>query len=63
MTTTGSTTRCDRIANQLGSLVRATSDPAAHRATAVALLHRTLSDVSWTGYEQVVRVLERAMAT
>jgi len=42
--------RYKRIADQLEELISKTEDPAAHRATAVALLHHKISGVSWTGF-------------
>ncbi len=42
--------RFQRIAAQLEELIRATPDPAAHRATAAALLHHKVPRVSWTGF-------------
>jgi GAF domain-containing protein len=43
-------TRYERIVEQLADLVRATSDPVAHRSTAAALLHHKVPRVSWTGF-------------
>ncbi len=42
--------RYRRIAEQLGELIAKTGDPAAHRATAAALLHHKVPGVSWTGF-------------
>jgi len=42
--------RFKRIAEQLGELLEKTDDPAAHRATAAALLHHKIPGVSWTGF-------------
>ena len=42
--------RYQRIAEQLKELLATTDDPAAHRATAVALLHHKIPGVSWTGF-------------
>jgi len=42
--------RYRRIADQLGELIAKTDDPAAHRATAAALLHHKVPGVSWTGF-------------
>ncbi len=42
--------RYQRIADQLGELLAKTDDPAAHRATAAALLHHKVPGVSWTGF-------------
>ena len=42
--------RYRRIADQLGELITKTDDPAAHRATAAALLHHKVPGVSWTGF-------------
>jgi len=42
--------RYQRIADQLGELIAKTDDPAAHRATAAALLHHKVPGVSWTGF-------------
>jgi GAF domain-containing protein len=42
--------RYQRILTQLEGLIRKTSDPVAHRATAAALLHHKLTGVSWTGF-------------
>lgn len=42
--------RFERIANQLEELIAKTDDPAAHRATAAALLHHKIPGVSWTGF-------------
>lgn len=42
--------RFNRIAEQLSELLAKTDDRAAHRATAVALLHHKMPGVSWTGF-------------
>lgn len=42
--------RYKRIADQLEELIEKTDDQAAHRATAVALLHHKVPGVSWTGF-------------
>ena len=42
--------RFQRIADQLEELIAKTDDPAAHRATATALLHHKVPGVSWTGF-------------
>lgn len=42
--------RYRRITEQLDELLDKTDDPAAHRATAVALLHHKVPGVSWTGF-------------
>ena len=42
--------RYRRIAEQLAELLEKTDDPAAHRATAAALLHHKVPGVSWTGF-------------
>ena len=42
--------RYKRIADQLAELIDKTDDPAAHRATAAALLHHKIPGVSWTGF-------------
>lgn len=42
--------RFKRIADQLEELIAKTDDPAAHRATASALLHHKIPGVSWTGF-------------
>ena len=42
--------RYRRIADQLADLIGKTDDPAAHRATAAALLHHKTPGVSWTGF-------------
>ena len=42
--------RYKRIADQLAELIAKTNDPAAHRATAAALLHHKIPGVSWTGF-------------
>ncbi len=42
--------RYQRIRDQLADLVRKTSDPVAHRATAAALLHHKVPGASWTGF-------------
>jgi len=42
--------RYQRIADQLEELIDKTDDPAAHRATAAALLHHKIPGVSWTGF-------------
>jgi len=42
--------RYRRIAAQLEELISKTDDPAAHRATAAALLHHKVPGVSWTGF-------------
>jgi L-methionine (R)-S-oxide reductase len=42
--------RYQRIAEQLEELIAKTDDPAAHRATAAALLHHKTPGVSWTGF-------------
>lgn len=42
--------RFERIRGQLAELIVKTSDPVARRATAVALLHHKVPDVSWTGF-------------
>ena len=42
--------RYQRIAVQLSELLAKTNSPAAHRATAVALLHHKMPGVSWTGF-------------
>jgi len=42
--------RFRRIADQLAELIDKTDDPAAHRATAAALLHHKIPGVSWTGF-------------
>ena len=42
--------RYKRIADQLAELLVKTGDPAAHRATAAALLHHKIPGVSWTGF-------------
>jgi len=39
-----------RIAEQLSELLAKTDNPAAHRATAAALLHHKMPGVSWTGF-------------
>jgi GAF domain-containing protein len=39
-----------RLERQLLQLIAKTDDPAAHRATAVALLHHKIPGVSWTGF-------------
>jgi len=46
----GRRARYERIAHQLGELIDKTVDPAAHRATAAALLHHKIPGVSWTGF-------------
>ena len=40
----------NRIHDQLAELIAKTDDPAAHRATAAALLHHKVPGVSWTGF-------------
>lgn len=40
----------ERLTKQILGLVAKTSDPVAHRATAVALLHHKVPGVSWTGF-------------
>ena len=42
--------RYKRIVDQLEELIDKTDDPAAHRATAAALLHHKIPGVSWTGF-------------
>jgi len=42
--------RYKRITDQLAELIDKTDDPAAHRATAAALLHHKIPGVSWTGF-------------
>ena len=42
--------RFQRIVEQLEELLDKTDDPAAHRATAAALLHHKVPGVSWTGF-------------
>jgi len=42
--------RYDAIRKQVAELVRGVGDPLARRATAAALLHHKLPDVSWTGF-------------
>ncbi len=42
--------RYRRIADQLAELIAKIDDPAAHRATATALLHHKTPGVSWTGF-------------
>jgi len=42
--------RFRRIADQIAELLEKTDDPAAHRATAAALLHHKVPGVSWTGF-------------
>ncbi len=42
--------RFRRIRDQLAGLIAKTSDPLARRATAAALLHHKVPDVSWTGF-------------
>jgi len=42
--------RFERIRDQLADLIRKTPDPLARRATAAALLHHKVPDVSWTGF-------------
>ncbi len=42
--------RYHRIRDQVAELIAATGDPTAHRATAAALLHHKVPDVSWTGF-------------
>ena len=39
-----------RIRDQLAGLLAATPAPVAHRATAAAILHHKVPDVSWTGF-------------
>ena len=46
----GAPARFGRIATQLETLLLATPDPVAHRATAAALLHHKVPRVSWTGF-------------
>lgn len=58
----------ERIADQLAGLMGKTADPAAHRATAAALLHHKIPGVSWTGFyllrgrELVVEVYQGPVA-
>lgn len=42
--------RYDRIRDQIAELIAKTDDPAAHRATAAAILHHKVPGVSWTGF-------------
>ena len=42
--------RYHRVRDQIADLIVKTDDPAAHRATAAALLHHKLSGASWTGF-------------
>jgi len=42
--------RFKRIRDQLARLIRDIPDPLARRATAVALLHHKIPNVSWTGF-------------
>jgi GAF domain-containing protein len=42
--------RYRRILDQISSLITATDDPVAHRATAAAVLHNKVPGVSWTGF-------------
>jgi len=42
--------RYHRLRDQIADLIAKTDDPAAHRATAAALLHHKLPGVSWTGF-------------
>jgi GAF domain-containing protein len=42
--------RYERIRAQLAELIAKTGEPAAHRATAAALLHHKVPGVSWTGF-------------
>jgi L-methionine (R)-S-oxide reductase len=42
--------RYRRILDQISSLITATDDPMAHRATATAILHAKVPGVSWTGF-------------
>jgi GAF domain-containing protein len=42
--------RYERIREQIAELIAATDDPAAHRATATAVLHHKVPGVSWTGF-------------
>ena len=42
--------RYHRLRDQIADLIEKTDDPAAHRATAAALLHHKLPGVSWTGF-------------
>jgi len=50
MNKNGRRDRYHRIADQLAELIAKTDDPAAHRATAAALLHHKIPGVSWTGF-------------
>jgi GAF domain-containing protein len=50
MSDDGRRDRYSRIAEQLAELIAKTDDPAAHRATAAALLHHKIPGVSWTGF-------------
>ena len=50
MSDDGRRDRYKRIAEQLAELIAKTDDPAAHRATAAALLHHKIPGVSWTGF-------------
>ncbi len=49
-TTTHRPTRWARILLQVAELCSKTEDPAAHRATAAAILHHKVPGVSWTGF-------------
>lgn len=57
-----------RLRDQLAELIAKTDDPAAHRATAAALLHHKIPGVSWTGFymyrgkELVVEVYQGPVA-
>jgi GAF domain-containing protein len=42
--------RYERIRGQIAELLAKTDDPAAHRATAAAVLHHKVPGVSWTGF-------------
>jgi GAF domain-containing protein len=42
--------RFTRIREQIAELIDTTDDPAAHRATAAAVLHHKVPGVSWTGF-------------
>ena len=44
------TARFDRVHEQLAELITQTTSPAAHRATAAALLLYKIPGVSWTGF-------------
>lgn len=47
--------RFGRLQGQLSGLLAQTEEPAAHRATAAALMHHKIPQVSWTGFYRLIQ--------